>query len=140
MVLRRLTSWLRPRPDDRYVGTLEKVPDSHPRTGLFTEPVRVSDLRARDAEQLDDGRWRVAFQITVRDAEDRRCPDLAVEARVVGPERTGGGLATTDLMGSVQARMAGPRGRYRVEIIDVAAGGLRWDADAGPRTLETTVG
>lgn len=140
MVLRRLASRLRPRPDDRHVGTLERVPDSHPRTGLFTEPVRVSDLRAREPERLDDGRWRVTFQVTVRDAEDRRCPDLAVEARIVGPERTGGGMATTDLLGSVQARMTGPAGRYRVEILDVAAGGLAWDAASGPRTLETTVG
>lgn len=139
MVLRRLLSPLRPSPDASHVGTLEKVPDSHPRTGLFTEPVRVADLTVDDPEDLDDGRRRVTFRAVVRDAEDRRCPDLSVEARVVGPERTGGGQTTTDLMGAVKVRMIGPPGTYRVELLDVAAGGLRWDTGAGPRGLETTV-
>ncbi len=139
MVLRRVLSRLRPAPDARHVGTLEKVPDSHPKTGLFTEPVRIADLRARDPEDLGDGRRRVTFQATVRDAEDRRCPDLSVEAEVTGPERTGGGQSTTDLMGSVKVRMEGPPGTYRVRIVDVAAGGLAWDTTAGPDEYETTV-
>ena len=139
MVLRRALARLRPRPDASYVGTLEKVPDSHPKEGLFTAPVRVDDLRTREPERLEDGRTRVTFVVTVRDAEDRRCPDLSVEARVVGPERTGGGQSTTDLMGSVRVRMVGPPGTYRCEIVDVAAGGLAWDRAAGPDCLETTV-
>ena len=139
MVLRRALSRLRPRPDARFAGTGEPTPDSHPKDGLFTAPVRVADLRLRSVDQLDDDRRRVVFQATIRDAEDLRCPDLSVEARVVGPERTGDGQSTTDLMGSVRIRMEGPPGTYRVEILDVAAGGLDWDTDAGPRELETTV-
>lgn len=138
MVLRRALSRLRPQPDARYAGTASKVPDSHPKSGLLTEPVRVADLRTRGVERLDGDRCRVVFQATIRDAEDRRCPDLSVEARIVGPERTGGGQSTTDLMGSVRARMEGPLGTYRVEIVDVAAGGLAWDRDAGPTELEVT--
>ena len=139
MVLRRALSRLRPGPDARHAGHTEKVPDSHPKAGLFTEPVRIDDLRVRDVEDVGGGRRRVVFQATIRDAEDRRCPDLSVEARVVGPERTGGGQSTTDLMGAVKIRMEGPPGAYRVEVVDVAAGGLAWDADAGPRELETTL-
>jgi hypothetical protein len=139
VVLRRVLSRLRRAPDASHVGTLEKVPDSHPKTGLFTEPVRVADLRVREHETLDEDRRRITFQATIRDAEDRRCPDLSVEAVITGPERTGGGQSTTDLMGSVKIRMAGPPGTYRVEIVDVAAGGLRWDTGAGPRELEATV-
>lgn len=138
MVLRRTLSRLRPGPDDRFVGTTETVPDSHPKDGLFSQPVRVADLRLRDVEQLDGDRRRVVFQATVRDAEDLRCPDLSVEARIIGPERTGTGQSTTDLMGSVRIRMEGPPGTYRVEIVDVAAGGLTWDPDAGPRDLEVS--
>lgn len=139
MVLRRTLARLRPGPDARFAGATAKVADSHPRTGLFTEPVRVADLRLREVEVLDDGRRRVVFQATIRDAEDRRCPDLSVEARVVGPERTGAGQSTTDLLGAVRVRTEGSVGTYRVEVLDVAAGGLAWDVDAGPRVLETTV-
>jgi hypothetical protein len=139
VVLRRVLSRFRRAPDASHAGQLEKVPDSHPKSGLFTEPVRVADLRVRDPETLEDGSRRVTFQATIRDAEDRRCPDLSVEAVVTGPERTGGGQSTTDLMGSVKIRMAGPPGTYRVEIVDVAAGGLRWDVEAGPRSLDTVV-
>jgi hypothetical protein len=140
VVLRRVLNRLRPRPDASHAGELEKVPDSHPKSGLFTEPVRVADLRARDPEQLDGGRVRVTFLATIRDAEDRRCPDVSVEAIVTGPERTGAGQSTTDLMGSVRIRMVGPAGTYRVEIVDVAAGGLTWDREASATDLETTVG
>jgi hypothetical protein len=36
--------------------------------------------------------------------------------------------------------MAGPAGAYRLEVLDVAAGGLDWDAEtgAGPLVVETT--
>ena len=136
MILRRVLSRLRPGPDDRFVGTLEKAEDAHPKDGLFTAPVRVADLRALEPEQLDGERVRVTFVATVRDAEDRRCPDLSVEARVVGPERTGGGQSTTNLMGSVKIRMTGPTGRYRCEIVDVAAGGLAWDLEASTTAVE----
>ena len=139
MVLRRVLSRIRPRPDDRFAGTLEKVPDAHPKDGLFTAPVRVDKLQVREPEHLDGDRVRVTFHATIRDAEDRRCPDLSVEARVHGPERTGGGQSTTDLMGAVRVRMTGPAGTYRCEIVDVAAGGLAWDREASTLEASCTV-
>lgn len=109
---------------------LEPVEDSHPKDGLFTQPLVVSALTVSDPEQLEDGRLRVGFRATVKDAEGRRCPDIAVEATLVGPERTASGSGTTDLMGAVRFRMAGPAGHYAIVIDDVAAGGLTWDPDA----------
>ena len=116
---------------------LTRVEDSHPKDGLFAQPLVVSALGPRDPEAQDDGRVRVAFRATVKDAEGRRCPDVAVDATIVGPERTASGTATTDLMGAVTFRMTGPPGRYEVTIDDVAAGGLRWDADASVTTAST---
>jgi hypothetical protein len=139
VILRRVLSRLKPGPDTRFAGQLEKAEDAHPKDGLFTPPVRVADLRVAEPEHLDGGRVRVTFVATIRDAEDRRCPDLSVEARVAGPERTGGGQSTTDLMGSVKIRMTGPPGDYRCEIVDVAAGGLSWDLEASTLAAETTV-
>jgi hypothetical protein len=139
VILRRVLSRLRPGPDARFAGTLEKAPDAHPKDGLFTAPVRVDDLRVRDPEVLDGERVRVTFVATIKDAEGRRCPDLSVEARVESPERTGGGQSTTDLMGTVRIRMTGPAGSYRCEIVDVAAGGLAWDHDASVLTAEVTI-
>jgi hypothetical protein len=138
-MLRRVLSRLRPGPDARFAGQLEKAEDAHPKDGLFTAPVRVADLRVREPEHLDGDRVRVTFVATIRDAEDRRCPDLSVEARVHGPERTGGGQSTTDLMGSVKIRMTGPPGTYRCEIVDVAAGGLAWDRASSQVTAQHTV-
>ena len=50
--------------------TVERQPDALPRTGIFTEPVRVASLRALEPEPLDDGQHRVTFLLDVRDAED----------------------------------------------------------------------
>lgn len=106
------------------------VPDDVPKRGLFTEPIVVTSLAAREPEVLEDGRSRVTFRAVVKDAEGRRCPDLAVDATIAGPERTATGTGTTDLMGSITFRMAGPPGQYRIRIDDVAAGGLDLDREA----------
>jgi hypothetical protein len=135
VVLRRLRRAVRPTP----VLTLEKTPDGVPKHGFFTEPVRVAALEVLEPEPTGDGRHRVTFRVEVRDAEGRRCSELAVDARVGGPERSRDVQAVTDLFGRVRIRMTGPPGTYRIEIIDVAARGLAWDRDAGPRTTETSV-
>lgn len=120
-------------------AALTKVPDDHPKDGLFAQPLVVSALTAADPEPCDDGSIRVAFRGVVKDAEGRRCPDVAVEATIEGPERTATGMARTDLMGSVRFRMAGPTGTYTITIRDVAAGGLAWDRDASTATATITV-
>jgi hypothetical protein len=135
VVLRRLRRALRPVP----TLTLQRTPDGVPKHGFFTEPVRVSTLEVLDPEQTDDGRQRVTFRVEVRDAEDRRCSELAVDARISGPERSRDVQAVTDLFGRVRVRMTGPPGDYRIEITDVAARGLAWDRDAGPLTAETSL-
>lgn len=118
---------------------LEKIPDDLPRDGLFAQPIQVVRLLAREPEEQEDGSVIVEFRATVKDAEGKRCPDLAVEATVVGPHRTGTGSATTDLMGTVRFRMAGPAGTYRITIDDVAAGALELDGEGSELTAELTV-
>jgi hypothetical protein len=120
--------------------TLERQRDDLPKTGLFAEPVRVTRLETLDPEVLDDGRHRVTFLLEVRDADDRRCPDLSVEVRIAGPERTRTVQGTTDLFGRIRFRMASTAGDYHLEVTDVAAHGLDWDRDAGPSTASLTVG
>jgi hypothetical protein len=119
--------------------TVEPQPDDVPKRGLFTEPVRVTSLRTLDPERVDGGQQRVTFLVEVRDAEGRRCPDLSVQATVSGPERTRTVQGNTDLLGRIRFRTTGPPGRYRIELRDVAAGGLDWDRDGGPAELETAV-
>lgn len=109
------------------VEGLEPVEDSHPKAGLLTEPIVVSRLAPRDPEHLPDGQTVVEFRATVKDADGRRCPDLAVEATIIGPHRSGTGSATTDLMGTVRFKMQGPTGQYTITIDDVAAGALDLD-------------
>lgn len=118
---------------------LVKVEDSHPKDGLFAQPLVITALTAAEPEPLPDGTTRVTFRATVKDAEGRRCPDVAVDATVVGPERSATGTATTDLMGAVRFRMAGPSGAYEATIDDVAAGGLAWDRDASVTSARTEV-
>ncbi len=118
---------------------LERVEDSHPKDGLFAQPLVVTALTVADPEVLEDGQVRVAFRATVKDAEGRRCPDISVEATLVGPERTASGSGTTDLMGAVRFRMAGPAGRYAIVIDDVAAGGLTWAPEASVTEASTDV-
>lgn len=119
--------------------TLETQPDALPKTGLFTEPLVVTALDVLEPELLDDGQHRVGFRAEIRDAEGRRCPDVAVEATVGGPHRQRTVQGTTDMLGRIRFRMAGPPGHYRLELTDVGAGGLAWDRTAGPTTLEAEV-
>ena len=116
------------------------LPDSHPKRGLIAEPVRVARIEHEDTEQLEDGTLRVTFLVEVRAADEARCPAVAVEARISGPERERTVSGATDLLGRVRFRMAGPAGSYRLEVLDVAAGGLDWDAERGaaPLVVETT--
>ena len=133
MVLRRL------RRKRRTQLTLEPQPDDLPKRGLFAEPVRVASLTVLDPEDLGDGQHRVTFMVEVRDAEDRRCPDIAVEAIVTGPERTRTAQGTTDMLGRIRFRTTGLAGTYRIELHDVAAGGLEWDREVGPTEVSLEV-
>jgi hypothetical protein len=117
----------------------EPLPDGLPKTGLFAEPVRVASLRALDPEVADDDHHRVTFLLEVRDAEDRRCSDIAVEATVTGPARSRTVQGTTDLLGRIRFRTTGPDGTYRLVVQDVAAKGLAWDPEGGPTEVELAV-
>lgn len=119
--------------------TVERITDALPKRGLFTEPIRVDRLEALDPEPLDDGRTRVTFVLEVRDAEGRRCPELAVAARFVAPGYDRPLEGATDMFGRLRFRMDGGPGTYTVTIDDVAAGGLDWDPDAGPTTATLTL-
>lgn len=114
--------------------------DDVPKDHLFIQPLAVR-LRAEPPEDLDGARVRVTFAARVLDAEDNSCPDLAVDARIDGPERHGVGMAHTDPLGEVLFRMEGPPGTYRCEIIDVAAGALdvRRDDEGRIAATETVV-
>lgn len=115
---------------------LTQVPDDLPRDSIFEQPLRVDALTAKDVEELEDGQVRVSFRVVVKDAVDKRCPDLAVEATVEGPERSASGMTTTSLMGAATFRMTGPPGSYRITVDDVAAGALELDRQASALTLE----
>lgn len=116
---------------------LEQQPDDLPKTGLFTEPVRIDRLEPLAPETLADGSRRAVFLVEVRDAEGKRCSDLAVEASVTGPHRTRTVEGSTDLLGRIRFRMSGPAGTYSARVTDVAAGGLRWDPTLGPQEVAT---
>ena len=111
-------------------GSLVGLPDSHPKRGLIAEPVRVARITHEATEPMGDGAHRVTFGVELRSADDARCPAIAVEARVSGPERERTVSGATDLLGRVRFRMTGPDGEYRITVTDVAAGGLDWDRDA----------
>jgi hypothetical protein len=140
-----LRRWRRRRLDP---ATFVPLPDSHPRRGLISEPVRIERLEVEHREVSVDGEWvsapahsdpstprRITFLIEIRSADDARCPNVAVEARIAGPERERTVSGATDLLGRVRFRMIGPSGSYRCEVLDVAAGGLDWDREAGPTTI-----
>lgn len=119
--------------------TLEQHPDDLPKRGLFTEPIRVTRLEALEPDTQADGTTRVTFLVEVKDADDKRCSDLAVDARVAGPDRTATVQGTTDMFGRVRIRITGRPGRYGIEVLAVAAKGLEWDAEAGPTTATQDV-
>lgn len=114
------------------------LPDSHPKRGLIAEPVRVTQLTHASTEPVEDG-VRVTFVVELRSADDARCPAIAVEARVRGPERERTVSGATDLLGRIRFRMTGPTGDYALEILDVAAGGLDWDREHSTVALSVTV-
>lgn len=134
--------WLRRRLRRRIAEDgIVPLHDSLPRTGLLAEPVRVAVLEHAGTERLPDGTDRVTFLVEVRAADGARCPALAVEARVEGPERSRTVSGATDLFGRIRFRMAGPPGTYRCTITDVAAGGLAWDrGEADPSVTATVLG
>lgn len=115
------------------------LPDSHPKRGLLAEPVRVLRIEHAETEALDDRQRRVTFLVEVRASDDARCPAVAVEARISGPERERTVSGATDLLGRIRFRMAGPVGNYRLEVLDVAAGGLDWDIEASAAPLVVAV-
>ena len=118
-------------------GELRKVPDDLPRDQLYAQPL-VSTVSARDPEVVEGG-TRVTFRVVVKDANGRRCSDIAVEARVTGPERSAKAQVTTDMLGSALFRMTGPPGTYAFELLDVAAFALDWDRDASDLTATAEV-
>ncbi len=120
----------RPRDVSRH---LRPVPDDLPRRHLYVEPIRVSELTVLlPVDQLPDDEVRVTFQVTVKDAASKRCPDLAVEVRISGPERTAAGTAHTDVFGQAWFRMSGVPGTYRCDVLDVAAGAIALERPAAP--------
>ena len=127
------------RRRERPTPHTELQADERPKRGLFAEPVRVTDLKVLEPEVLDDGRHRATFLVEVRDAEDKRCSELYVEATLTNPERTATVSGATDLFGRIRFRMAGPPGDYRIVVDDVAAGGLAWDRAAGPADADVTL-
>lgn len=114
------------------------VPDDLPRDAIFAQPLVVSRLTASVLDGEDDPADTVEFRATIKDADGKRCPELAVHATIVGPDRTGEGMAHTDLLGVVKFRMTGSPGVYAAEITDVAAGALDFDRDASTLTAEIT--
>lgn len=113
------------------------VEDSARRDGIFEQPLRAS-VTHHGVEAVDDDGLRVTFRVIVRDAGGRRCPELAVNATIEGPERTASGEALTDLMGAARFRMVGPPGAYRFQLDDVAAKALTWTSDDTVVQVEIT--
>jgi hypothetical protein len=132
--------WLR-RARRRRIAPDAIVPlhDSLPKAGLLAEPLRIASLTHVGTEATEDGSHRVTFLAEVRAADDARCPAIAVEARISGPERTRTVSGATDLFGRIRFRMAGPPGTYTCTVTDVAAGGLVWDAAGGPTEVAAVV-
>ncbi len=123
-------------PGSTLVEGFGPVPDDHPKDAFFTSPLRVTDLVA-DHEDHDDG-MRATFVATVRDAEGRRCPEVAVHARIAGPHRRATGMGHTSMMGTVTFRMSGPVGTYACHVEDVAGGALGLDLEASTLTATVT--
>lgn len=110
-------------PEDESDGS-GILPDMVPKRHLYEEPLHVESIEALPPEPVGDGRLRVTFWINVRDADGQAVREIAVHGRIVGPERTGEGMANTDDYGQARFRTTGPPGRYRCEITDIAAGAI----------------
>jgi hypothetical protein len=115
------------------------VEDNAPRDSIFEQPLDAS-VTHHGVEAVDDDRLRVTFRVIVRDAGGRRCPELAVNATIQGPDRTASGEALTDLMGAVRFRMVGPAGTYRFQLDEVAAKALTWTSDDSVVQVEVSAG
>lgn len=113
---------------------LRPVADDHPKDAFFTRPLRVTAVQVsvEDVEVADgeEPKVRVAFVATIKDADGKRCPDMAVYARINGPHRSATGMGHTSLLGQVTFRMSGPPGEYTCTIDDVAGGALGLDHEA----------
>ncbi len=120
---------LRRRKQDDPDYVVKKVPDDLPPTHLAA-PLRVDQLVAKWDADGD----RAEFRVVVRDAQGQRCPNVSVEATVVGPTREAAGQTTTSIMGAATFWMADGPGTYRVKVTDVGAHGIDWDAEAGAGT------
>jgi hypothetical protein len=120
-------------------ATFVPLPDSHPKRGLLAEPLRIARLEHERTEPAEDGRLRATFLVEVLAADGARCPTIAVEAHVVGPERARTVSGATDLLGRVRFRMTGPAGPYSITVTDVAAGGLDWDASTSTTELHVDI-
>lgn len=136
-VVRRLLG-RSPRPEAA-PGELAPVGDDLPRGDLFAEPLSVA-VTAAEPEPRGPDRYRARFRVEIRDAEGRRCPELAVGGEIVGPERTGRGQAHTDLLGRVRFQMEGPAGTYRLRLRHVAGGALQLERPAGEVGCRQVVG
>lgn len=117
-------------------GELRKVPDDMPRDTLFRQPLAVTAAVVGDPEQVEGG-TRVTFRVLVRDADGKRCPDVHVEARVTGPDRSAVGETSTDMLGGARFRMTGGPGEYALEVVEVAGGALAWDRETGAAATAT---
>ncbi len=137
--LRRLVPGLR-SPEPEGGDELRVVADDHPKDAFFTRPLVVTSLTtsvedaptpsaARGAAETPS-RIRVTFVATIKDADGKRCPDMAVYASITGPHRSATGMGHTSMLGQVTFRMSGPPGDYACVIEDVAGGALGLDTDA----------
>jgi len=139
--LRRLVPGLHSHEQED--GELRVVNDDHPKDAFFTRPLVVSSLTSsvedvapagRDADpgagDAPAPRTRASFVATIKDADGKRCPDMAVYARIVGPHRSATGMGHTNMLGQVTFRMSGPPGDYACTVEDVAGGALGLDTDA----------
>lgn len=112
---------------------LRPVGDDHPKDAFFSRPLVVTALTTKVDDVTSDSETpqvRVSFVATIKDADGRRCPEMAVYAKLVGPHRTATGMGHTSLLGQVTFRMSGPTGDYSCAIEDVAGGALGLDEDA----------
>ena len=130
--LRRLVPGLRAPARDS--DELRVVGDDHPKDAFFTRPLVVTSLTTAVEDVPVEGdvepRIRASFVATIKDADGKRCPDMAVYASIVGPHRSATGMGHTNMLGQVTFRMSGPPGDYACTVEDVAGGALGLDTKA----------